>query len=93
MAATSIEGKPIVLGLRVSSFTNSEEAAVGLTAVMPFLLQTRLTELGARFEAAPDFTEHAVRSGHLVTGQNPQSTAAVATLLLAVMREHMPTLA
>jgi putative intracellular protease/amidase len=49
--------------------------------VEPFLLETRLRELGALFECSENFTSHAVKYGRLITGQNPQSTAAVCQLL------------
>jgi len=75
-------GRSIVAGRRVSCFTNSEEAAVGLADAVPFLLETRLKALGGRFEAAPDFAPLAIRDGQLVTGQNPASSAAVARLVL-----------
>ncbi len=76
------DGRPVVAGRRVSAFTNSEEKAVGLTEVVPFLLESRLRELGALFEGAPDFEAHAVADGGLVTGQNPASSARVAQLAL-----------
>jgi putative intracellular protease/amidase len=79
------DGRPIVAGRRVSCFTNSEEAAVGLADAVPFLLETRLGELGGRFEGAPDFQPFAVRDGQLVTGQNPASSAEVARLVLAAL--------
>ncbi|WP_424975617.1 type 1 glutamine amidotransferase domain-containing protein [Dinoroseobacter sp. S124A] len=85
--ATRADGTPLVAGLRVNSFTNAEEEAVGLTDVVPFLLETRFRELGAHFEAGADFTETAIRDGRLITGQNPMSSAAVATLLLDALTE------
>lgn len=80
--AKDAEGNPIVAGRRVSAFTNSEEDAVGLTDAVPFLLETRLRKLGARFELGPDFQPYAVRDGRLVTGQNPASSYEVARLTL-----------
>ena len=61
----------MVRGKNVTGFTNSEEAAVGLTEVVPFLLQDKLTELGANFTQAFDFQPYVVRDGLLITGQNP----------------------
>jgi putative intracellular protease/amidase len=81
-------GQPIVAGRRVSSFTNSEEAAVGLADAVPFLLETRLAELGARVEKASDFQPYAIRDGQLVTGQNPASSAEVARLVLDAARAN-----
>jgi putative intracellular protease/amidase len=79
------DGTPLVAGRTVAAFTNAEEEAVGLTGAVPFLLQTRLEELGARHSAAPNFAAHVVRDGRLVTGQNPASAAGVAAEVLAVL--------
>ncbi|WP_431942725.1 type 1 glutamine amidotransferase domain-containing protein [Micromonospora marina] len=75
---TLSDGSRLVAGKRVAGFTNSEEAAVGLTDEVPFLLADKLGEAGAQHVPAPDFTEHVVVDGRLVTGQNPQSARAVA---------------
>ena len=79
------DGKSILLGRRVNSFTNAEESAVGLTQVVPFPLETRLRELGGLFEGAPNWQAYAVRDGHLITGQNPQSSALVAQHVLQAL--------
>ncbi|MFD2767895.1 type 1 glutamine amidotransferase domain-containing protein [Micromonospora eburnea] len=76
-------GEPLVAGKRVASFTNSEEAAVGLTDIVPFLLADALAAKGANHVSGPDFTEHVVSDGRLVTGQNPQSAAGVARAALS----------
>jgi putative intracellular protease/amidase len=76
------DGKPIVDGRRVSAFTNTEEEAVGLTAVVPFLLEDRLKGLGGRFERGQDWQPFAVQDGNLITGQNPQSSELVAQHVL-----------
>lgn len=78
-------GQPLVAGKRVSAFTNEEERAVKLDQVVPFLLETRLRELGAVHEAAPNWQEKVVTDGRLVTGQNPASAAGVAKAMLAVL--------
>jgi putative intracellular protease/amidase len=88
VAARTIDGEPIVRGQRIACFSNDEEAEVGLTKVVPFLLQSRLQSLGAELSTAPNFMPHAVRSGTLVTGQNPQSTEPAARLLLTLMNER-----
>ncbi len=72
------DGRPLVDGRRVSAFTNTEEEAVGLVAVVPFLLENRLKELGGFFERGPDWQPFAVQDGNLITGQNPQSSELVA---------------
>ncbi|MGW1200803.1 type 1 glutamine amidotransferase domain-containing protein [Streptomyces sp. NPDC002536] len=80
------DGSHLVEGKQVSSFTDAEEAAVGLTGVVPFLLESTLVRRGAKFTKAPDFTEHAVADGRLVTGQNPASAHRVALLALEALR-------
>jgi putative intracellular protease/amidase len=85
--AVRADGKPLVMGLKVNSFTDAEEEAAGLTKVMPFLLQTRLTALGGLFEGGPNFTAKAVRDGRLITGQNPMSSASAAALMLEALAE------
>lgn len=79
------DGRPLVAGKDVTGFTNAEEAAAGLTDVVPFLLQDVLQEEGARFSRQPPFEPHVVTDGRLVTGQNPASSAGVARRLLALL--------
>lgn len=83
---TLSDGSHLVAGRKVSAFTNAEEEAVGLTAVVPFRLQSRLEERGALHEAGPNWQPKVVRDGRLVTGQNPASAAAVGTEVLAALR-------
>ncbi|MGV9762679.1 type 1 glutamine amidotransferase domain-containing protein [Micromonospora tulbaghiae] len=82
---TLTDGSRLIAGKRVAGFTNSEEAAVGLTDEVPFLLADKLTEAGAQHVPAPDFTEHVVVDGRLVTGQNPQSARAVADAVVKLL--------
>ncbi len=74
------DGKPLVNGKKVTGFTNSEEAAVGLTDVVPFLVEDELKGIGAVFSAGGDWSAHAVQDGNLITGQNPASSAQAARL-------------
>lgn len=76
------DGLPVVHGMRINAFTDAEEAAVGLTDVVPFALEGRLRELGARFEGAAMWAAFVVRDGQFVTGQNPQSSERVAHQVL-----------
>ncbi|KGX91141.1 dimethylallyltransferase [Pontibacillus halophilus JSM 076056 = DSM 19796] len=71
-------GQPLVAGRKVNAFTNPEEADTTLDKHMPFLLETKLRELGAIYVAAPNWNAHVEVDGNLITGQNPQSTMAVA---------------
>ena len=79
------DGRPLVAGKDATGFTNAEEAAAGLTDVVPFLLQDVLQEEGARFSRQPPFEPHVVTDGRLVTGQNPASSAGAARRLLALL--------
>lgn len=79
------DGTPLVDGKRVASFTNDEEAAVGLTGVVPFLLADALTGKGATHVPAPNFTENVVSDRRVITGQNPQSAAGVARAVVAAL--------
>lgn len=78
-------GKPLVKGKRVTGFTNSEEEAVHLTKVVPFLVEDELKRLGAQFERGPDWQSYVVVDGHLITGQNPASSTSVAQTLLKAL--------
>jgi putative intracellular protease/amidase len=82
VAARKADGTPFVAGRRVSAFTDSEERAVGLEDKVPFLLESRLKELGARFEGGPDFQPFAIHDGRLITGQNPASANRTAALVM-----------
>jgi putative intracellular protease/amidase len=78
--------EPLVAGRRVTGFSNSEEDAVGLTKVVPFLVEDRLKELGATYESTEDWAPLAVVDGRLITGQNPASSEKVAEALLQALR-------
>ncbi|MEW7314135.1 type 1 glutamine amidotransferase domain-containing protein [Buttiauxella gaviniae] len=82
---TKPDGSPLVKGKRVTGFTNSEEEGVGLTAVVPFLVEDELKKAGGLFERTDDWGEYAVVDGHLVTGQNPASSAIAAEELLKLL--------
>jgi putative intracellular protease/amidase len=79
------EGAPLVKGKRVTGFTNGEEEAVGLTHVVPFLVEDELLRLGAIFEKVKNWGVYAVTDGRLVTGQNPASSTTAAQALLKLM--------
>ena len=81
----TIDGEPLVKGKKIAAFTNTEEAAVQLDSLMPFLLETRLRELGANFVPADDWADNTVKDGMLITGQNPQSSGSAADTLLGLL--------
>jgi putative intracellular protease/amidase len=80
-----IDGQPIVKGKRVTGFANSEEEAVHLTNVVPFLVEDELKRLGGKYEKVEDWGSLAVVDGRLITGQNPASSEATAKALLGVL--------
>ncbi len=75
-------GSPVVKGANVTCFTNSEEAAVGLSDVVPFSVEDMLKQYGGKFSRTDNWKPHVVVDGHLITGQNPASSEAVAKALL-----------
>ncbi|PWD99991.1 type 1 glutamine amidotransferase domain-containing protein [Marinilabilia rubra] len=77
----------LIQGRRVAGFSNAEEKAAGLAEVVPFLLENKLKERGADYSEGPKFTEHVVKDGHLVTGQNPQSAKKMAEIVLEILKE------
>ena len=79
------EGQSIVKGKRVTGFTNSEEEAVQLTKIVPFLVEDELKRLGGLYEKAPDWASFVVTDGRLVTGQNPASSKAGAEALMKLL--------
>lgn len=87
VGVTLSNGDPLVKGKKVSAFTDAEEKDTGLQDDMPFLLASKLEELGAHHEAADNWSEKVVRDGFLVTGQNPQSTEAVAHAFIDTLKE------
>ncbi|BFM20238.1 type 1 glutamine amidotransferase domain-containing protein [Gilvimarinus japonicus] len=78
-------GEPLVKGKKVTGFSNSEEDGVGLTDVVPFLLEDMLKSNGAEYQKGDDWQSFALVDGLLVSGQNPASSAQAANLLLALL--------
>ncbi|HET7240181.1 MAG TPA: type 1 glutamine amidotransferase domain-containing protein, partial [Gemmatimonadales bacterium] len=76
--AKAQDGTPLVRGKSVTGFSNTEEAAVKLTDVVPFLVEDMLKGNGGKFSKAGDWQPYAVSDGNLVTGQNPASSEAAA---------------
>jgi putative intracellular protease/amidase len=81
------EGKPLVEGKNVTGFTNGEEEEVGLTKVVPFLVEDELMALGATFSKVKNWGVHTVVDGQLITGQNPASSGPTAKVLLETLSE------
>ncbi|QDW23155.1 type 1 glutamine amidotransferase domain-containing protein [Flavobacterium sp. KBS0721] len=81
-----VNGEFLVKGKKVTGFTNEEEEAVGLTKVVPFLLEDALTQNGAKFSKIANWQPYAVEDGLLITGQNPASSKLVAGKLLEKLK-------
>ncbi len=76
------DGTPLVKGKKVTGFTNTEEEAVQLTNVVPFLVEDMLKENGGIYSKKEDWAAYAIEDGNLITGQNPASSELVAEMLL-----------
>ena len=81
------DGKLLVEGKEVTGFTNGEEEAVGLTKVVPFLVEDEMLKLGAIFSKKANWEAYVVTDGLLITGQNPHSSGPAAKTLLATLKQ------
>jgi putative intracellular protease/amidase len=82
------DGSPLVKGRRVTGFTNSEEEAVQLTKVVPFLVEDMLKGNGGDYRKSADWQSHIETDGLLITGQNPASSEAAAVALLEMLKKR-----
>jgi putative intracellular protease/amidase len=80
------DGQPLVAGRKVTGFANSEEDAVGLTNVVPFLVEEELKAKGGLYSRGPDWAPYVVQDGLLITGQNPGSSQATAEALMGAVK-------
>jgi putative intracellular protease/amidase len=87
--AKAPDGTPLVKGKRVTGFTNTEEAAVGLTDVVPFLVEDALKANGGKYSKGADWADYAVVDGNLITGQNPASSESTARALLKQLEARL----
>ena len=83
--AKAENGEPLVKGKHLTSFSNTEEEVVQLTKVVPFLLEDELIKNGAIYSKSGNWASYVKQDGLLITGQNPASSEAVATLLLETL--------
>jgi putative intracellular protease/amidase len=83
------DGTPVVQGKKVTGFTNSEEQGVGLTDVVPFLVEDMLKARGGEYSKGADWASYVVEDGHLITGQNPASSEATAKALIARLQDEV----
>ena len=85
VAGIKADGQNIVSGRKFSCFTDAEEVAVAGDKKVPFMLESKLRELGGNFEGVENFKEFAIRDGNLITGQNPASSKRCAELVLEAL--------
>lgn len=85
--AKTPDGKPLVDGKKVTGFANTEEEAVGLTQIVPFLVEDELKAKGGVYSKGPDWGAYVLIDGLLITGQNPASSGPAAVALLASLAE------
>jgi len=85
LRAKNQNGDPLVKGKKVTGFSNSEEAAVELTDVVPYLVEDQLIAMGGVYQKVEDWNSLAVVDGLIITGQNPGSSAAVAEALIKAL--------
>ena len=88
--ARTPQGRSLVEGIKVTGFTNSEEQAVGLTEIVPFLVEDMLRANGGLYSKAGDWQPYVVVDGRLITGQNPASSELAAKSLLEALRAGAP---
>lgn len=84
-------GRPLVEGKRVTGFANTEEAAVQLTDIVPFLVEDSLKKSGGIYSKGPDWSSYVLVDGNLVTGQNPASSEEAARAVLKLLEEEKKT--
>jgi len=80
-------GKYLVEGKQVTSFTNNEEDEVNMSAKMPFMLESKLKEQGALFNAQDNWIDNVIIDGKLITGQNPNASASIAYAIIKSIKE------
>lgn len=80
-----VDGNPLVSGRKVTGFTNTEEEGVGLTDVVPFLVEDMLKSNGGEYHKGDDWASFVVTDGKLVTGQNPASSEEAAERLMSLL--------
>lgn len=85
LSAIGADGKFAFAGRHMTGFTTEEELAGGLGAKSPWFVTDRLSDLGALIEDGQPWTSHVVTDGNLITGQNPQSSEAVATAIIEAL--------
>jgi putative intracellular protease/amidase len=83
------DGSPLVHGKQVTGFSNTEEAAAGLSDVVPFLVEDELQKNGGKYSKGPDWQSFSVHDGNLITGQNPASSEAAAKTVVEQLRRTL----
>ncbi len=82
-------GELFVKGRKLTAFSNSEEQVAGLTAIVPFLLESKLVASGALYSKGPDYRNHTVTDGNIICGQNPISSQDVSRKMLLLLKDSL----
>lgn len=85
LSAINQDGTPLLQGRQVTGFSNAEEDLVGLSDKVPYMVQTRMQELGAVYSCGEPWSDYALADGPIITGQNPQSSVRAAQLCIQAM--------
>jgi putative intracellular protease/amidase len=93
LLAGAAGGPAWLTGQALTGFSDQEEKIAGADQAVPFSLEARLHDAGARYSAGAPFGVHVVRDGQLITGQNPASSSACAAAVVAALRERHNVLA
>lgn len=88
LKAKNKNGEPLIKGKKVTGFSNSEEAAVGLSDVVPYLLEDQLIKMGGVYQKVDNWNSYALVDGLIITGQNPSSSKAVAEALVNKLKSN-----
>lgn len=89
VGVTRQDGSTLIKGRSITCFTDSEERAVHLEDAVPFLLESRLRDLGAQVATGPDFAPHIMEDGNLLTGQNPKSSETLAQAVISALKKNI----
>jgi putative intracellular protease/amidase len=89
LSPLDITGEPLVKNKLITGFSNSEEQASGIVEILPFLIESSSTALGANYSKAPDHLSHVVRDRNIITGQNPASSIEIASKLIYCMQKSI----
>jgi len=87
LAVLDDQGQPLTKGRHLTAYSDSEEEAMRVAAIVPYLLESKLTGIGALYTKGPLYTSYTVTDGNLITGQNPSSSGELARKMLLALKQ------